>query len=711
MSAGRPPRWGGDQVPEADRPDAGREPGGPGAEGPAQTGGAPGTAQSGEPGVAVGEPGATQSGEPGAAQSGEPSAAAAGAPEAAAPGLDGAGRGGARRGVGGGARAGAGGPLRGGVRGAGAAGPAAPGSPEGLFWTYEVDLAGMLAAIGGVQAGDPGDEEAFLAEERAAEEAGPGAGRDLTGVIADQLPAGPGLAGWLASADPAGLSDWDLPGVAAAYRRVASWAQAGELSAVAAIASRSAARDRRAEVDEEGRPDRVTPSAASEVSLALVMSQVGASWWADLAVTLGWRLRAAGAALAAGTIDLGRARLVAEATAPLSDEGARAVEGLVLPGAGGQSTGQLRAALRRAVLRVDPAGAEDRRQAAERQAKVSLYPDDAGTATLVGSNLPGVHAAAAMARLTALARGMKAAGKGGGIDLLRAQVLIGLVLGTLPFIPAPPGAPPDTPPDPGDPPGDPRPGGGGDDGPGPGADDGPGPGDPPGAGRGPDDAGGPGGPDDTGGPGGPGASGSAPGGSGGAGSHPADRGPGGRPGPVSGDPGDPGDRGRGGRGGPAGGPGGHRRPPGLAADDPPPRDRPPGRSSRPGRRPGARPARPDNTGPPGGPGPQGQAPDAAADPSRPAPPGADPPGADPPGARPPGARPPGADSCGSGVPGPGVPGPGVPGPGVPGPDPGGAGDGDQRLPGAGPPGGDGSFGDGLPGSGSGPPGGYQAREP
>src|SRR5450755_954180 len=523
MSAGRPPRWGGEQVPEADGPDAGREPGGPGAEGPAQPGGAPGTAQSGEPGVA-------QSGKP-EAQSGEAAAPGAAAPGAAAPGLGGAGP------------AGAGGTLPGGVPGAGAAGPAEPGSPEGLFWTYEVDLAGMLAAIGGVQAGDPGDEEAFLAEERAAEEAGPGAGRDLTGVIADQLPAGPGLAGWLASADPAGLSDWDLPGVAAAYRRVASWAQAGELSAVAAIASRSAARDRRAEVDEEGRPDRVTPSAASEVSLALVMSQVGASWWAGLAVTLGWRLRAAGAALAAGAIDLGRARLVAEATAPLSDEGARAVEGLVLPGAGGQSTGQLRAALRRAVLRVDPAGAEDRRQAAERQAKVSLYPDDAGTATLVGSNLPGVHAAAAMARLTALAQGMKAAGKGGGIDLLRAQVLIGLVLGTLPFIPAPPGAPPDIPPDPGDPPGDPRPGGADDDGPGPGPgpgpgaddddddddddgsgpgdDDGPGPGDPPGAGRGPDDAGGPGSP---GGPGGPGDSGSVPGGSGGAGSHPADRG-------------------------------------------------------------------------------------------------------------------------------------------------------------------------------------------
>src|SRR5450755_3076316 len=179
-----------------------------------------------------------------------------------------------------------------------------------------------------------------------------------------------------------------------------------------------------------------------------------------------------------------------------------------------------------------------------------------------------------MACLTALARGMKAAGKGGGIDLLRAQVLIGLVLGTLPFIPAPPGTPPDIPPDPGDPPGDPRPGGAADDGSGPGA--------------GADD--GPGSPDGAGGPAGPGASGSAPGGSGGAGSHPADRGPGGRPGPVSGDRGDRGGRGR-------GGPGGHRRPPGLAGDDPPRRDRPPGRSSRPGRRPAARPARPGNTGP------------------------------------------------------------------------------------------------------------------
>jgi Domain of unknown function (DUF222) len=338
----------------------------------------------------------------------------------------------------------------------------AQGPSEGLSWSYELDLAGLLAAIGGVQAGDPSDQETSLAEELECKEAGPG--RDLAGVIADQLPAGPGLAGWLANADLGALSDWDLPGIAAAYRRVASWAAAGELAAVASMVSRTAARDTRAEVDAEGRPDRVTAGAACEVSLALRMSQASASWHARLGVDLAWRLRETGTALAAGTIDLPRARLIAEATAVLTDDDARAVEALVLPGAGRQTTGQLRGALRRAVLRVDPKGAEERRENAERQATVSLYPDQVGTAALVASNLPGVQAAAMMARLSAIARGMKAGGAGGGIGLLRAMALAGLVLGTLPLTPAPPGGPPNPSPD------NPGPAGGDDPDPGPGDD-------------------------------------------------------------------------------------------------------------------------------------------------------------------------------------------------------------------------------------------------
>jgi hypothetical protein len=112
----------------------------------------------------------------------------------------------------------------------------------------------------------------------------------------------------------------------------------------------------------------------------------------------------------------------------------------VLANAGRLTLGQLRAVLRRAVISVDPAAAERRRQ----QADVGLYGDSEGTATLAGHKLPGGQAVAAMARVTALAQAMKAAGAGGGVDLLRAQVFIGLLLNTLPFIPPPqedPGAP------------------------------------------------------------------------------------------------------------------------------------------------------------------------------------------------------------------------------------------------------------------------------
>ena len=39
----------------------------------------------------------------------------------------------------------------------------------------------------------------------------------------------------------------------------------------------------------------------------------------------------------------------------------------------------------------DPQGAERRREEAERRAKVTLYPDAEGTASLAGYSLPGVH--------------------------------------------------------------------------------------------------------------------------------------------------------------------------------------------------------------------------------------------------------------------------------------------------------------------------------
>jgi hypothetical protein len=301
------------------------------------------------------------------------------------------------------------------------------------------------------------DQEAILAEE--AEAWLSGRSREVplgeaAGRVVESLPPGPDLAGWLAISSPKEVESGALPGVVASYRRLASWAQAGELTAIAELASRSAVADGKIGVDDEGRPSQVPDEALAQVSLALAMTRYGATWWTDLAVTLAWRLAATGAALVTGDIDLARARLVAEATGMLDDDAARAVEAAVLPSAGTDTTSQLRARLRRAVIAADPDGADRRRQEAERRAKVSLYPDQEGTATLVGQNLPGTRAAAAMSRINALARALKAAGAVGGMDLLRAQVLIGLLLGTLPVIPPAPGSPPDAPP-----PGEPPPGG------------------------------------------------------------------------------------------------------------------------------------------------------------------------------------------------------------------------------------------------------------
>ena len=154
------------------------------------------------------------------------------------------------------------------------------------------------------------------------------------------------------------------------------------------------------------------------------------------------------AALAAGVIDLPRARLIAEATSLLPEENARAVQARVLPGAAELTCAVLRVAPRRAVIAADPGGAERRRKQSEARAKICLWPDEENTATLAGCRLPGIGAAAAEARITAMARAAKAAGAAGSIDFLSAQIYLGLLCGTQPLIPPAPGAPPDNPPPP-----------------------------------------------------------------------------------------------------------------------------------------------------------------------------------------------------------------------------------------------------------------------
>ena len=112
----------------------------------------------------------------------------------------------------------------------------------------------------------------------------------VAGRVAERLAPGPDLAAWLAAAPPAGLGDGDLAAVAGSWRRVASWAQARELAAVAQITPAPRPATRTPPLAPDGCPSVVTRSAAAQVALELTMSPYGASAWADLAVQLGWRL-------------------------------------------------------------------------------------------------------------------------------------------------------------------------------------------------------------------------------------------------------------------------------------------------------------------------------------------------------------------------------------------------------------------------------------
>jgi hypothetical protein len=281
-------------------------------------------------------------------------------------------------------------------------------TPRGLAWSWGIDLEDLLAAVTGQEGHEssagrqPGetdrladlqeDQEAVLDAELAALDSGDARSlppAEMAGLVAGRMPPGPVLAALLAAAPPTGLADYALPDVAAAYRRIGSWAQARELACVGQIAARAAARDPEVGTGADGRPAQVTRDACAEVSLALTMTGASAEWWTDLAVTLSWQLRQTGAALRDGVIDLARARLIAEATCLLDEETARAVEDKILPDAGEKTTGALRAALRRAVIAADPAGAEWRRAEAERRARVVMYPEAESTATLAGQGLPG----------------------------------------------------------------------------------------------------------------------------------------------------------------------------------------------------------------------------------------------------------------------------------------------------------------------------------
>jgi hypothetical protein len=300
-------------------------------------------------------------------------------------------------------------------------------------------LAAELAASSAMPPGTPGSDPAGPFAGGARQSGARQSGALPLGTLAGhaRLTPGPALAGWLSGASAAALDDAALVNSVTGWRKVTSWAQAQELAAIAELG-------RRRGVTCGVAPDRTPVEelaadfAPNEVALALTLTQCAADCWMSLAVSLAARLPATLAALGSGKIDLGRAKLIDQFTTPLDGELAGKVEDRILAKAEQQTTGQLRASLQRAVISVDPEAAERRRKQAEQNARVELTGEPEGTASLFGRYLPAAQAAAAWARVSAIAKALEKGGAAGGIDLLRAQVFIRLLLGA-PLVP--PGAP------------------------------------------------------------------------------------------------------------------------------------------------------------------------------------------------------------------------------------------------------------------------------
>jgi len=244
------------------------------------------------------------------------------------------------------------------------------------------------------------------------------------------LAAGMALAGFAddAHARLAALTDDELIGVLRAWRRQACWAQARELAAVAELARRRPAEGTPPAAALGEFPAAISEFTADEVAMALTLTGRAAGVELDLALDLAAR-PATAAALETGQIDMPRAKILVSLLGPLAPAHADAVEAQILPRAGQMTTGQLRAALGRAVLAVDPDAARRRREDAEREARVEHWADPEGTASLAGRGLPPAAALTASSRLTQIAAAWKKHGAQGGMDLLRAHAYLALLNG------------------------------------------------------------------------------------------------------------------------------------------------------------------------------------------------------------------------------------------------------------------------------------------
>jgi hypothetical protein len=209
------------------------------------------------------------------------------------------------------------------------------------------------------------------------------------------------------------------------FDRVASWASARQAALLAEFARRRPGVHPLAANSDT--PSRCSEFAPDEVALALRLSRMTATGRLVMAKTVVGDLPNTLAAWEAGVIDSLKARAITETSYLLAPALRGALEARVLPRAGTQTIAQLRAALTRAVLALDPKGAAERHQQRRQDRRVVVSPDEEGMASL-WALLSAPDATAAYQRLCDLARGLGSEDPR-GMDARRADLLVELLTG------------------------------------------------------------------------------------------------------------------------------------------------------------------------------------------------------------------------------------------------------------------------------------------
>ena len=225
-----------------------------------------------------------------------------------------------------------------------------------------------------------------------------------------------------------GATDDELTGLLQAWAAVESWASGAKLGVIREMMRRD--RIPSPGADHGDLPEVWSDSLRYELAAALACSTQSAERTAWLAWELQARLPGIGALLDDGTLTQPKAKAIADTLSQLMDADAATAEAMITDQLAGKTWTQVMRLAEQAALTVDPELAERRREHAQKkEARVSFFREQAGTAALSGRDLPPDEALAAMASVNARAEEYKESDAFGDtpMDVLRAYAYLDLI--------------------------------------------------------------------------------------------------------------------------------------------------------------------------------------------------------------------------------------------------------------------------------------------